>query len=178
MLRNLISKRSMISVSLCLLALAVLAAMIITPTPRVVKADERTGELHVTKNCSAYTNDAGTFCTITASNIPEIQVGSRVFYTQAVVGCDTGGTAYPCPAPIPTPQGVDIAVDSNAVLYVGSGNWAVGRCTLDGTGNSGLCTFSDGTGPLAGFQARVEVSTTDGVNYEWNGTYSFNQGHN
>jgi hypothetical protein len=68
-------------------------------------------------------------------------------------------------------------VDSSAVLYVGTGNWAVGRCTLDSTGNFGLCTFSDGTGRLAGFHARVDVSSTDGLNYSWNGTYSFSRDH-
>jgi hypothetical protein len=177
MLRNPVSKRSVISISLGLLALAVLAAIILPPMPRVVQADERNGELHVTKNCSAYTNDAGSFCTITSSNLPEIEVGSKVLYTQGLVGCDTGGTSYPCPAPVPTPEGGYIAVDSDAVLYVGTGNWAVGRCTLDSTGNFGLCTFSDGTGRLTGFQARVDVSSTDGVNYEWKGTYSFNREH-
>jgi hypothetical protein len=177
MLRNPVSKRSIISISLCLLAFALLAAMILPSTPGVVRADERNGELRVTKNCSAYTNDAGSFCTITSSNIPEIEVGSKVLYTQGLVGCDTGGTSYPCPAPVPTPEGGYIAVDSNAVLYVGTGNWAVGRCTLDSTGIFGLCTFSDGTGPLTGFQARVNVSSTDGVNYEWKGTYSFNRDH-
>ena len=175
MLRNPVSKRSVISISLGLLALAVLAAMILPPMPRVVQADERNGELQVTKNCSAGTNDAGSFCTITSSNLPEIEVGSKVFYTQALVGCDTGGTSYPCPAPLPTPEGGDIALDSNAVLYVGTDNWAVGRCTLDGTGSFGLCTFSDGTGRLTGFQARVDVSSRDGVNYDWKGTYSFNR---
>ena len=177
MLRNPVSKRSVISISLGLLALALLAAMILPSMPRVVRADERSGELKVTKNCSAETNDNGSFCTITSSNLPEIAVNSRVYYTQGLVGCDTGGTSYLCPAPVPTPEGGYIAVDSNAVLYVGKGNWAVGRCTIDSTGNFGLCTFSDGTGPLAGFQARVDVSSKDGINYEWKGTYSFNRDH-
>ncbi len=178
MLRIPVSKRRVISISLCLLVLAGLTALVFPPMPRAVHADERNGELRVTKNCSAYTNDAGSFCTITSSNLPEIVVGSKVLYTQGLVGCDTGGTSYPCPAPAPTPEGGYIAVDSNAVLYVGTCNWAVGRCTLDSTGNFGLCTFTDGTGPLAGFQARVDVSSTDGVNYEWKGTYSFNRDHN
>src|ERR1700722_6786975 len=125
MLRNPVSKRSVISISLGLLALALLAAVILPPMPRVVQADERKGELQVTKNCSAETNDAGSFCTITSSTLPEIAVGSRVYYTQGLVGCDTGATTYPCPTLPPTPEGVDIAFDSNAVLYVGKGNWAV-----------------------------------------------------
>jgi hypothetical protein len=174
MLRYTVSKRNVISISLGLLGLAALAAMIPALMPKAAQADERNGELRVTKNCSAYTNDAGSFCTITSSNLPEIEVGSKVLYTQSAVGCDTGATTYPCPlVPPATPEGAYISLDSNAVLYVGAGNWAVGRCTLDNTGDSGLCTFSDGIGRLTGLRARVVVSSTDGVNYQWNGTYSF-----
>jgi hypothetical protein len=175
MLRNPVLKRSVFSISFGLLALVGLAAMILPLMPRRVQADERNGELHVTKNCSAGTPDNGAFCTITSSNLPEIEVGSKVFYAQAPVGCDI--TSYPCTVPIPTPEGGYISMDSNAVLYVGTGDWAVGRCTLDSTGNSGLCTFSDGIGRLTGFQARVDVSSTDGINYNWNGTYSFSRDH-
>src|ERR1700738_3808372 len=142
MLRNRSSKKSVISISLGLLA--VLAAMTLPMMPRAAQRDERRGELHVTKNCSAYTNDSGSVCTITSSNLAEIEVGSKVLYTQAVVGCDIGGGPYPCLAPLPTPEGGYISFDSNAVLYVGTGDWAVGRCTLDSTGNHGLCTFSGG----------------------------------
>ena len=177
MLRNSVLKRSVSSISFGLLALAGLAAVILALTPRPAQAHERNGELHVTKNCSAWTLDNGAFCTITSSNLPEIEVGSKVLYAQAPVGCDNGGTTYPCTVPLPTPEGGYISVDSSAVLYVGTGNWAVGRCTLDSTGNFGLCTFSDGTGRLAGFHARVDVSSTDGLNYSWNGTYSFSRDH-
>jgi hypothetical protein len=115
----------------------------------------RNGELHVTKECSQYTGAAGSYCTITSSNIAEIKVGSKVFYDQ--------------PANIPAGM-----LDSNVVLNVGTGDWAVGRCTLDVTTGQGLCTFSDGTGPLTGFKARVVVTFTGGVDYRWDGTYSFN----
>ena len=43
----------------------------------------RSGDLHVTKTCPTYTGAAGDFCTITASNVTEIEVGSRVVYAQA-----------------------------------------------------------------------------------------------
>ena len=43
----------------------------------------RSGELHVTKNCSHYTGAAGSFCTITSSNLNAIKVDSRVVYTSA-----------------------------------------------------------------------------------------------
>jgi hypothetical protein len=180
MLRNPVSKRIITSVLLGLLALAALAAMTLSPVPRAAKADERNGELHVTKDCSTDTNDAGFYCTIETSNLAEL-VGARVFYTQAAVGCDTGATSYPCPpTPPATPEGGVIVFDSNVVLYVGTGEWAVGRCTLDLNSN-GLCMFSDGTGKFAGFHGRVAVSYTptaaDPYLFSWDGTYSFRRDH-
>ena len=122
-----------------------------------VSADSRhKWELHVTKECSHYTGLAGSFCTITSSNLAAIAVGSRVFYDQAAG----------------TPAGM---LDSNVVLVAGSGDWAVGRCTLDLSTGRGICSFSDGTGPFAGFHARVDVSYLGGPNYAWNGTYSFDR---
>lgn len=122
-----------------------------------VSASERNGHLRVTKECSEYTYAAGSFCTITSSNIPEIKVGSKVVYDQAF-GIPTG------------------MLDSNVVLDAGNGNRAVGRCTLDGATGLGLCTFSDGTGQFTGFHARVDVTYVGGPNWTWNGTYSFSPG--
>src|SRR5215831_3806568 len=80
--------------------------------PLVSAAPERNGILHVTKECTQYTGMAGSFCTITSSNLPAIRVGSKVFYDQAAG----------------TPAGL---LDSNVVLDAGNSNRAVGRCTLD-----------------------------------------------
>jgi hypothetical protein len=161
MLRNSVSKRRLTLVSLgVLLALAMI--LTVTVRPKAALADEggkRSGNLFVTKECSQFSGLAGTYCTITSSTIPEIQVGSRVFYTQAAV--DPVGS-----------EGGFISLDSNVVLYVGTGDWAVGRCTLDLI-SDGVCTFSDGTGQLTGFHARVDVLPTGGVDYSWNGTYRF-----
>jgi hypothetical protein len=158
MLRNPVSKRSVISISLGLLALAAITIALMSRAAQADEGNERRGGLHVTKECSAYTGLAGSFCTITSSNIPEITVGTKVFYDQAAG----------------VPSGL---LDSNVVLDAGAGDWAVGRCSLDlGTG-AGLCTFSDGVGPLAGFHARVVVSYTGGPNYRWDGTYSFDREH-
>jgi hypothetical protein len=113
-------------------------------------------ELHVTKECSQNTGQAGSFCTITSSSLPAIAVGSKIFYDQA----------------LGTPAGM---LDSNVVLVVGSDDWAVGRCTLGlGTGR-GVCSFSDGTGSFAGFHARVDVSHVGGPNFAWDGTYGFDK---
>jgi hypothetical protein len=122
-----------------------------------VSASERNRkhrQLHATKNCSQYTGAAGSWCTITSSSLPAIKVGSKVLYDQA--------------AGIPAGM-----LDSNIVLDAGDGNRAVGRCTLDLATGLGLCTFTDGTGELAGFHARVDVSHLGGRDWAWDGTYSF-----
>lgn len=141
-----------------LVAIAVVASFAaVTPAPSIgvasVSASARKGDLHVTKECSQYTGAAGSFCTIRSSNLTKILVGSKVFYDQAV-GIPAG------------------LLDSNVVLDAGNGDRAVGRCTLDLSTGLGLCTFSDGTGRFAGFQARVEV-TYLGSEWAWDGTYSF-----
>jgi len=111
--------------------------------------------LRITKECSQYTFEAGSFCTISGSNVPRIPVGSVVTYDQAA-GIPAG------------------LLDSNIILDAGGGNRAIGRCTLDLSNGLGLCTFSDGTGRLAGFHARIKVSPpADGLNWHWDGVYGF-----
>ena len=114
----------------------------------------RNGEIHLIKECSAYTGLAGSFCTITSSSLAAIPVGSKNFYDQAAN----------------IPAGL---VDSNVVLDAGNGNRALGRCTVDRATLLALCTYSDGTGELAGFQARLNVSHMSGFNWALDGTYSF-----
>jgi len=116
--------------------------------------DARNGQLHVTKNCTGYEGHAGQSCTITSSTLAAIPANSTVVYDQA--------------AGIPAAM-----LDSNVILDAGNGNRAVGRCTVDDTTSLGLCTFSDGTGQFAGFQARVEVSHISGDDWAWDGTYKF-----
>jgi hypothetical protein len=143
--------------ALALVAGSVTLTLSLTKGTASVSAQSgRSGILHVTKNCSAFTGAPASFCTITSSNLSEIKAGSKVFYDQPTV--------------FPTPTGL---LDSLAVINVGTGDFAVGRCTLDNTTNLGICTFSDGVGGLAGFHARIDVSSRDGINYTWNGTYGF-----
>jgi hypothetical protein len=141
---------------------AVLVATALTSMPSLgvtpVSASARKGPLQITKNCVEWTGTAGSFCTITSSNIAEITAGTKVFYDQAAN----------------TPAGM---LDSNVVVVVSPGNWAVGRCTLDLTTFRGVCTFSDGTGQLAGFQARVDVSPAGPPDFLWDGTYSVGLKH-
>jgi hypothetical protein len=119
-----------------------------------VSAADKKGDLHAVKECSQYNGAPGAFCTFTSSNFALITPGTRVYYDQAA-GIPAG------------------LLDSNVVLDAGAGNRALGRCTLDPATGTGLCTFSDGIGEFAGFQARLEVSYLGGPNYAWDGTFSF-----
>lgn len=114
----------------------------------------RSGDLHVTKECSAYKGLAGDFCTITSSNLEEIEVGSRVVYAEAA------GAG---------------SLDTDIVLDAGPGNTASGHVVLDLAAGSGVATFSGGTGKFTGLQARADVSldSTDSTVWHWEGTYSF-----
>jgi len=122
-----------------------------------ISAGHEGGRLRIAKECSHYDYTAGSYCSITASNVAAIPVGSTVYYTQAAVN----------PA---TPQALAVALDSNVILFVATGDWATGRCTLE-PNFRGLCTFTDGVGELAGFHARVDVAPTGGPNFSWIGTY-------
>jgi hypothetical protein len=138
-----------------LVRVLVAAFVVLTISLPVLAASARQGELHVIKDCSTKTADPGSFCVVTSSDLPEIVVGSKVFYFQS---------------PIPS-TGLQ---DSNIVLDAGDGNRAVGRCTLDLVTRIALCTFSEGTGTFIGFHARIDGSKgTDATNYHWDGTYQF-----
>jgi hypothetical protein len=131
-----------------------LALVICSSAGSVSANDERNGRVHITKDCTPYNGLAGGHCTIASSNLLEIPPGSNVYYDQ-VIGVPAG------------------LLDSNVVLDAGNGNRALGRCTLDGSTGLGLCTFSDGTGQLAGFTARINVSFLGGKLWAWEGTYSY-----
>jgi hypothetical protein len=111
----------------------------------------RTGELHVTKECSAYKGQANEYCTITESNIDEIGAGSRVVYAEAAAAG---------------------SLDSPIVIEAGPGNTANGHVTLDLATGTGRLTFSGGTGTLAGFTGSADVSADAAGLWHWEGTYS------
>ena len=113
------------------------------------------GGLHLKKECSENTGLADTFCTITASNLKLIKVGSRVVYLQAA------GTT---------------SLDSDIVLVVGPGNYALGHVKLDFATGLGEVTLSGGAGPFASFHAEARVSPPGGANgadWAWDGLYRF-----
>jgi hypothetical protein len=115
-------------------------------------SSDRRGALHMTKECSEYTGQADSFCTITSSNLKAIKAGSRVVYLQAA-----GATS----------------LDSDLVLVVGPGNYALGHVRLDFTTGTGVVRFWGGIGDFSDFHARAVVSHLDGVNWAWDGKYHF-----
>jgi hypothetical protein len=117
-----------------------------------VAASPRSGDLHVTKECSEYTGQAGSFCTFTSSNIKAIQPGDRIVYAHAA------GPA---------------SLDTDVVIVAGPGNIAAGHCTLVFASLPGLCTFSGGTGTFTHFHASVAVSVDATGLWHWEGTYGF-----
>jgi hypothetical protein len=121
--------------------------------PKVARrraATARSGDL--TKECSEYKGRAGDFCTITSSNLEEIEAGAKVIYAEAA----GEGT-----------------LDTDVVLDAGSGNTAKGHVVLDLAANKGTATFSGGTGKFVGFEAQADVMADSGGSWHWRGTYSF-----
>jgi hypothetical protein len=112
----------------------------------------RSGDLQCTKECSEYKGRAGDFCTITSSNLEEIQAGAKVIYAEAA-GKDT--------------------LDTDVVLDAGFGNTAKGHVVLDLAANKGTATFSGGTGKFVGFEAHADVTADSEGLWHWSGTYSF-----
>ena len=129
------SKRSLLVVAAAILSLAALA-------PSVAASSPRSGELQATKECSGFTGNAGSYCTITSSNLKAIPVDSTILYLQ--------------PAGLFTSAGSDVVLD-----MPGPGNnQAFGNCSL----YIGHCSFWGGTGIFTWFHASLTVSTQDWVN--------------
>ena len=117
------------------------------------------GALHVTKECSEYTGAAGSFCTITSSNLNAIKAGSRVVYDSALGG---GG------------------LDSDLTIYGPGNNRAYGHVVLGTSAFPfivGEVTLSGGTGEFTHFHAGPIVVVCDWAhnypNCSWDGPYSF-----
>jgi hypothetical protein len=117
-------------------------------------ASSRSGALHVTKDCSTYTGHAGDICTITSSNIEQIEAGSRVIYASDAVGASLD---------------TDVRLDPPGP----GNNAAFGHCTLSLATGVGACTFSGGTGTFTQFHATIAVSYLGGPNFAWDGSYEF-----
>jgi hypothetical protein len=150
-----------------MIAGAVLLGAIGTVAPVVPLAAQqgRTGQVHILKDCSGESGVPGSdFCIILSSNLPDLPAGTKIFYDLSA-GPSVGPGYF----------------DQNIFIFVSPTQWAVGRCTgpndINTLGPVGLCTISDGIGPLAGFSARVNVTYSPGgtgSQFGWDGTYRFN----
>jgi hypothetical protein len=113
----------------------------------------RSGSLHLTKECSEYTGEAGSFCTIDSSNFDAIPVGSRVVYAEAATAA--GG------------------LDTDIVVNTPDGNTASGHVVLDAATQSGTVTLAGGTGELEELEAELVVAPLEEPRYSWDGPYSY-----
>jgi hypothetical protein len=110
--------------------------------------------IHITKECSEFSGEIPSFCTITGSDLAAIPVGTKVMYWGPVVSDPN-------------------FLSSKAVLRAGHGNRAFGYCQTISDPYHGTCTFWRGKGTLKGFHASVDVTLdADGV-FHWDGTYLF-----
>ncbi len=114
--------------------------------------------LHITKECSQFTGNVPSFCTITGSNVTAIPVGSKVFYF----------------GPLLTDPNY---FSSRVVIRAGHNNKARGYCSLividPGVDEHGTCVFWSGTGTLKGFHAGIDYMIDAGGILHWDGTYRF-----
>jgi hypothetical protein len=113
----------------------------------------RTGTLRIAKECSEYTGEAGSFCTIESSNFDAIPVGSKVVYAEAATAA--GG------------------LDTDIVVNTPSGEKVYGHVVLDGATQTGTVTLKGGTGQLESLSADLVVGPLDQPNYSWEGPYSY-----
>jgi hypothetical protein len=114
---------------------------------------QQSGTLHVTKECSEYTGEAGSFCTIASSNFDAIPVGSKVVYTEAATA--TAG------------------LDTDIVVNTPNGDTVYGHVVLDGATQTGTVTLTGGTGDLAKLKADLVVAPLAEPSYSWDGPYSY-----
>ena len=119
----------------------------------------RSGQLHVSKECSEFTGLPGGFCTITGSNLNGIDPGMKVIYLD--------------------PHFVSPNLISNLVVDGLGNNDAYGSVSLNVVTWIGSLTLSGGTGEFSGFHANITVDCTpSGSPCTWDGPYNFSSpGH-
>jgi hypothetical protein len=116
-------------------------------------SSSREGIVDVTKECSQFSEG---FCTITASTVKQIEVGTKVIYLNPA-GVNQSGV------------GSDVILDPPGP----GNNQAFGHCELSAT--TQRCTFSGGNGMFNHFTADVMVSGSPlgPAFFVWRGEYSF-----
>ena len=134
--------------------LLILSAGAILAMASVASAAPAMQPLKISKECSQYTGEVPSFCTITESNLAAIPVGTKILYYGPMTGNPYFGS-------------------STAVIAVGNGDSALGYCVTYDTASPpvGTCAFHAGSGTLAGFQAVVKVTVDDKQIWHWDGGY-------
>jgi len=97
--------------------------------------------IHLVKNCSTFTAEIPSYCTISSSDYSPIPVGAKVAYLGPLLDNEH-------------------FLSSNVLIDDAHGNTATGYCIFDArpTEDRGFCTFWAGAGALAGFTAIFKVS--------------------
>jgi hypothetical protein len=115
----------------------------------------RSGNLHVTKECSQFSGLPGGFCTITGSNLNAIDPGMKVVYTN--------------------PHVVGTVLISDLYVDGPGNNDAYGHVDLTLGTWTGPLSFTGGTGRFRGFHADITVTCDqpNGTPCAWDGPYSF-----
>lgn len=121
------------------------------------EGNQRSGALHVTKECSQYTRLAGSFCTLTSSNLRALPPGTKVVYLSDLVGT---------------------TLETDVILYPpGNGSSvAFGHVSLDLVRAYGIGTLSGGSGRFKHLEGTFEITPQPGVRtWAWTGRYSFGE---
>ncbi len=141
---------------LIVVAGTIVALTLLVPS---VSASSPLGEVHLTKTCPTFSGQVGDICTVQTAPSGPIPVGTVATYN----------------GPLFAP-----AVSSAVILTTPNGSTATGHCTLiwrpelSGDDGFGTCTFTSGTGSLAGFHANLKITDhPDTLITNWDGIYFF-----
>ena len=121
-------------------------------TANLASASSPIQPLLVRKTCDAFNH-----CTVVESVTGPLPVGTEAFYSGPLLETRT---------------------TSGVTLTTPTGDTATGHCSLSYKTGLGTCVFTSGTGALAGFHAKLKVSSAfppenPGGIFTWDGTYQF-----
>jgi hypothetical protein len=119
-----------------------------------VSATTAAHPIHLVKDCSTMDGVAPTFCTISASDVDAIPVGTKVWYLGPVLT-----NSY--------------FLSSNVRLDDDRRNTATGYCIFQSKTAVGLCSFWEGTGRLTGFVAILDITIDEAGQWHMDGSYYF-----
>lgn len=138
-----------------LLVVAFVVTALAAPAPTVLAAPNPT-EINVVKDCSEYTGEKPSLCTISESDLDALPPGTKIWYQGPVLTNN-------------------YFLSSNVLADTGNGSTATGYCIFDAraTESVGLCTFWQGTGALTGFTAILHVTVDAQREWHWDGVYYF-----